>query len=62
MKSKQTITKTAVLAQGLGLAHGKQLELFTLVLWPICIYYLGLYSLQLKCYCTLQVFKSHPLS
>jgi len=28
MKSKQTTTKTALLAQGLGLAHGKKLELF----------------------------------
>ena len=32
MKSKQTKTKIALLAHGLGLAHGQKLELFTLVL------------------------------
>lgn len=61
MKSKQTTTKAALLAQGLGVGPQK----ITGVAYPspvahmYTVYCLGLYLLQLKCHCILQVFMSH---
>lgn len=50
------------MAQRLGLAHGKQPELFIPVLQSICMYCVGLYLLQPKCHCMHQVFLSHLLN
>ena len=45
-----------------GFGPWTKLELFILVLWHICLDCLGLYFLQLKCYCMLQAFTSHLLN
>lgn len=53
--------KNSFIAPGLSLAHGQN-ELFILVLRHVRIDCLGLYFLQLKCYCMLQAFTSHLLN